>query len=133
MDIEALRHLVREMKAGQTLIMAPDVYDALAAGCNLEQEVMGVAGSHSIRIQRSVALKPGTAMIMAEAHFDAPKSWAGDFLAKSGPGPKKTTELIDIGLIAPQDAMAYAAGLSSAPPPPRPAPGPKVRQRVVDT
>ena len=67
MDIEGLRKLVREMKKDQTLILAPDVYDSLATEMGHGPEVMGVAGSHSIRVQRSVALKPGTAMVMAEA------------------------------------------------------------------
>jgi hypothetical protein len=119
------------MKKDQTLILAPDVYDSLAMEMGHGPEIMGVAGSHSIRIQRSVALKPGTAMVMAEAHFNAPKDWAGSFLSKNGPGSKKA-EMIDLGLVVPHDAMAHDTGLASSPPPPKPA-RPKVRQRVVDT
>jgi hypothetical protein len=131
MDIEGLRKLVHGMKKDQTLILAPDVYDSLATEMGHGPEVMGVAGSHSIRVQRSVALKPGTAMVMAEAHFDAPQNWAGNFLSKNGPGSKKT-EMIDLGFVVPHDAMAQDTGLASAPPPAKPV-RPKVRQRVVDT
>ena len=115
MDIEGLRKLVREMKKDQTLILAPDVYDSLAMEMGHGPEIMGVAGSHSIRIQRSVALKPGTAMVMAEAHFNAPQSWAGSFLSKNGPGSKKA-EMIDLGLVVPD--AAHDTGLASAPPGP---------------
>lgn len=125
-DLERLQQLIDKAPPGSMVVVAPDVYDQLAAHWSAvgapKGQFMG------IEIRRSPALRPGQGGIMAP-HAGIPMGgFATKFLAKSGP------TLDPPPVVAPPVVVA-------APEPPPPLPEPELpawrpqgpRQRIVDT
>ena len=121
-DLDKMRGMIRDAPAGATVVVAPDVYDALVAG-RLGEAVDISESLRSTQVRRSASLRPGTAMVMSGEHPQGSKGWAGEFLSRSGPAlPFAAATLYDV---------------AAPPPPPPPSqqqqPPPRQRTRVVDT
>jgi hypothetical protein len=136
-DLATVRGLMRNASPNITLLIAPDVYENIAAGAPLEEAALkAVARGITIKLGPDT-MERGTVIVMHSAEFKPPEDgWAARFLNKSGPVPA--------GSLAPYDPAG--TGMMSAKPPkpapptvPPPAPKPPItpkprpRQRIVDT
>jgi hypothetical protein len=122
-DLAALETMIREAPPGSWLAVAPDVFDAHKA--DLAVAAACVVG-HSIHIERSPRVPPGTFAVMDPPKF--PGAASSGFLTKFG--PKKPA-----GVPPPGPARSVAAR-PTPPPPPRPEgppPQPRSRVRIIDT
>jgi LasA protease len=135
--IDKLPEIVKKMKPGGTLLVAPDVHDQLVAGQILTMDELTTAG---VVVRRSPELGAGKVVVMYSAELKAPAAgWAGQFLNKSGPVPT--------GVVSPYMGKYAAAPVQPPQPPPAPKPPsapkpptspvsptkPRPRQRIIDT
>ena len=128
-DLATIRGLMRNAAPGVTLVIAPDIYENVAAGQPLEEAALR-AVERGVNIRMGPETMEKGAVIVTHSVEIKHTDWAGQFLNKSGPMPPGAMS-VPIGKHVPMPATRPKP--PATPIPPAQPVRPKHRQRIVDT